>query len=46
MRTHRILISGTGRHANTLKIRPPLAFTTADATRFLETFAKVAKNHL
>ena len=46
MRTHRVLLSGTGRHANTLKIRPPLAFTTADVTRFLETFATVAKNHL
>ncbi|MFC7598478.1 aminotransferase class III-fold pyridoxal phosphate-dependent enzyme, partial [Terrabacter sp. GCM10028922] len=46
MRTHRVLLSGTGRSANTLKIRPPLAFTTADATRFLETFATVAKNHL
>ena len=46
MRTHRVLISGTGEHANTLKIRPPLAFTTADATRFLETFAKVAQHHL
>jgi 4-aminobutyrate aminotransferase-like enzyme len=46
MRSHRVLLSGTGRSANTLKIRPPLAFTMADATRFLETFAKVAKNHL
>ena len=46
LRRHRILISGTGKTANTLKIRPPLAFTTADVTRFLETFDKVAKNHL
>jgi 4-aminobutyrate aminotransferase-like enzyme len=46
MRTHRVLLSGTGKSANILKIRPPLAFTTADVTRFLETFAKVAKSHL
>ncbi len=46
MRTHRVLISGTGKHANILKIRPPLAFADADVTRFLETFAKVAQHHL
>jgi 4-aminobutyrate aminotransferase-like enzyme len=46
MRTHHVLISGTGKHANILKIRPPLAFTTNDVTRFLETFAKVAQTHL
>jgi 4-aminobutyrate aminotransferase-like enzyme len=46
MRNHRILISGTGQAANVLKIRPPLAFTTTDVTRFLETFTKVAKTHL
>ncbi len=46
MRTHRVLISGTGKHANTLKIRPPLAFSDTDVTRFLETFAKVAKHQL
>ena len=46
MRNHRILISGTGRNANTLKIRPPLAFDHADVARFLDTFAIVAKNHL
>ncbi|PPS69837.1 MULTISPECIES: aspartate aminotransferase family protein [Streptomyces] len=46
MRDRRILINGTGKSANTLKIRPPLAFDSADVTRFLETFAEVAKNRL
>jgi 4-aminobutyrate aminotransferase-like enzyme len=46
LRDRRILINGTGRSANVLKIRPPLAFTTADVTRFLETFADVAKDRL
>jgi 4-aminobutyrate aminotransferase-like enzyme len=46
MRGRRILISGTGRAANVLKIRPPLAFTSADVTRFLETFSEVAKDRL
>ncbi|WNZ13703.1 aspartate aminotransferase family protein [Streptomyces sp. 11x1] len=46
MRDRRILISGTGRAANVLKIRPPLAFTSADVTRFLEAFSEVAKDRL
>lgn len=46
MRDRRILISGTGKAANVLKIRPPLAFTTADVTRFLETFSEIAKDRL
>jgi len=46
LRNHHVLISGTGQGANTLKIRPPLAFTSTDVTRFLETFAKVASDHL
>ncbi len=46
MRDRRVLISGTGERANTLKIRPPLAFDSADVTRFLETFAEVAKDRL
>ena len=46
MRDRRVLISGTARAANVLKIRPPLAFTSADVTRFLETFAEVAKERL
>lgn len=46
MRDRRVLISGTGRAANVLKIRPPLAFSAADVTRFLETFAEVSKDLL
>jgi 4-aminobutyrate aminotransferase-like enzyme len=46
LRDRRILINGTGRAANVLKIRPPLAFTSADVTRFLETFAEVARDRL
>ncbi|OXM65832.1 aspartate aminotransferase family protein [Amycolatopsis vastitatis] len=46
LRDRRVLISGTGPAANVLKIRPPLAFTAADVTRFLETFAEVAKARL
>jgi 4-aminobutyrate aminotransferase-like enzyme len=46
MRDRRILISGTGKAANVLKIRPPLAFTSADVTRFLETFSEVAEDRL
>jgi 4-aminobutyrate aminotransferase-like enzyme len=46
MRDRRVLISGSGPAANVLKIRPPLAFSSADVTRFLETFAEVAKNRL
>ncbi len=46
MRDRRVLISGSGPAANVLKIRPPLAFTSADVTRFLETFAEVAKKRL
>jgi 4-aminobutyrate aminotransferase-like enzyme len=46
MRDRRVLISGSGEPANVLKIRPPLAFSSADVTRFLETFAEVAKDRL
>jgi 4-aminobutyrate aminotransferase-like enzyme len=46
MRDRRVLISGTAKGANVLKIRPPLAFSSADVTRFLETFAEVAKGRL
>lgn len=46
MRERRVLISGTAKGANVLKIRPPLAFSSADVTRFLETFAEVAKVRL
>ncbi|RHW27018.1 aspartate aminotransferase family protein [Nocardioides immobilis] len=46
LRDRRVLISGTGKGANVLKVRPPLAFSSADVTRFLETFAEVAKVRL
>jgi 4-aminobutyrate aminotransferase-like enzyme len=46
LRDRRVLISGSGRGANVLKIRPPLAFSSADVSRFLETFAEVAKERL
>jgi 4-aminobutyrate aminotransferase-like enzyme len=46
MRDRRVLISASGPVANVLKIRPPLAFDSADVTRFLETFAEVAKERL
>jgi 4-aminobutyrate aminotransferase-like enzyme len=46
MRDRRVLISGSGPAANVLKIRPPLAFSSDDVTRFLETFAEVAKERL
>jgi len=46
MRDRRVLISGTAKGNNVLKIRPPLAFNSADVTRFLETFAEVAKARL
>jgi 4-aminobutyrate aminotransferase-like enzyme len=46
MRDRRVLISASGPVANVLKIRPPLAFSSADVTRFLDTFAEVAKERL
>jgi len=46
LRDRRVLISGSGKGANVLKIRPPLAFSSADVVRFLETFAEVAKVRL
>jgi 4-aminobutyrate aminotransferase-like enzyme len=46
MRDRRVLISGSAKAANVLKIRPPLAFDAADVTRFLDTFAEVAKVRL
>ncbi|WP_240722300.1 aspartate aminotransferase family protein [Poseidonocella sp. HB161398] len=35
LRARRVLISATGFHSNTLKIRPPLCFSTADADRLV-----------
>jgi 4-aminobutyrate aminotransferase-like enzyme len=46
MRDRRVLISGTAKTAHVLKIRPPLAFSSADVTRFLDTFAAVARTRL
>lgn len=46
MRDRRVLISRTGPAGNVLKIRPPVAFTAADVSRLLETFAVVAKHWL
>ncbi|BCM17654.1 aspartate aminotransferase family protein [Mesorhizobium sp. J8] len=46
LRDRRVLISRTGRASNVLKVRPPVAFTAADVSRLLETFAIVAKQQL
>lgn len=46
LRDRRVLISRTGPAGNVLKVRPPVAFTDADVSRFLETFAIVAKQRL
>ena len=36
LRARRVLISATGRAGNTLKIRPPLVFSSDDVALFLE----------
>jgi 4-aminobutyrate aminotransferase-like enzyme len=43
LRKRRVLISATGEQANTLKIRPPLVFTTRHADRLLEELDLVLK---
>lgn len=43
LRERRVLISATGFHANTLKIRPPLVFSESDATRLLTELDAVFK---
>jgi 4-aminobutyrate aminotransferase-like enzyme len=43
LRERRVLISATGFHANTLKIRPPLIFSAENAARLLMEFEAVAK---
>lgn len=43
LRERRVLISATGFHANTLKIRPPLVFSEADASRLLTEMDAVFK---
>jgi 4-aminobutyrate aminotransferase-like enzyme len=43
LRQRRVLISATGFHSNTLKIRPPLVFSGQDAGRFLSEIRAVLK---
>ena len=43
LRERRVLISATGSHANTLKIRPPLVFGEKDASRLLTELDAVFK---
>jgi 4-aminobutyrate aminotransferase-like enzyme len=44
LRERRVLISATGYHANTLKIRPPLVFTEHHGTRLLTEMEYVLKS--
>ena len=44
LRERRVLISATGLHGNTLKIRPPLVFSKQDATRLLSEIEATVKN--
>lgn len=44
LRERRVLISATGLHVNTLKIRPPLVFTREHATRLLTEFEATFKS--
>jgi 4-aminobutyrate aminotransferase-like enzyme len=46
LRERRVLISATGFSGNTLKIRPPLVFSDADATRLLEALEAVLTEHV
>jgi 4-aminobutyrate aminotransferase-like enzyme len=41
LRARRVLISATGRTGNTLKIRPPLVFSSDDVAVFLEALEAV-----
>ncbi len=41
LREHGVLTSTIGRHANILKLRPPMCLTRDDADVFLETFERV-----
>jgi 4-aminobutyrate aminotransferase-like enzyme len=41
MRERQVLLSATGEHANTLKIRPPLVFSEANADLLLQTLDDV-----
>jgi 4-aminobutyrate aminotransferase-like enzyme len=44
MRRRHVLISATGFHANVLKIRPPLVFSSADVDRLLTTLHRVLQD--
>ncbi|MDV6270807.1 aspartate aminotransferase family protein [Rhodococcus globerulus] len=44
LRDRRVLISASGRHGNVLKIRPPMAFRSADAERLLTQFELVVRS--
>jgi len=44
LRERRVLISATGFHANTLKIRPPLVFSEENASRFLSELEATMKS--
>ena len=44
LRERRVLISASGYHANTLKIRPPLVFSPANVDRFLTEIEAVFKS--
>ncbi|MOA63996.1 hypothetical protein D3C78_1899090 [compost metagenome] len=46
LRERRVLISATGDKGNTLKIRPPLVFSEADAVRLLTESEHVLKQLL
>jgi 4-aminobutyrate aminotransferase-like enzyme len=41
LREHGVLLSSTGEHANTLKIRPPLVFSEANADLLVDTLNEV-----
>jgi len=43
LRERQVLLSGTGEHANTLKIRPPLLFSEANADLLIDTLDEVLK---
>lgn len=45
LRARRILLAASGPHNHTLKIRPPLVFDDADATRLVTELAVVLKEH-
>lgn len=44
LRERRVLISATGFHANTLKIRPPLTFSEDNATRLVTELEAILRN--